>query len=109
MSNPATTLSVSLFVTALSLEGSPPDDSRREFADPPDSARPGVYWYFMDGNPDREGMTPSLLGKTASPVEQRAEVLGAPPLKSPSLTGCPACDRGVCAKAEALWGTLELI
>lgn len=30
------------------------------FATPPDSARPGVYWYFMDGNLSREGMTRDL-------------------------------------------------
>jgi len=31
-----------------------------EFSNPPDSARPGVYWYFMDGNLDREAMTADL-------------------------------------------------
>jgi len=37
------------------------DDALREaFVSPPDSARPGVYWYFMDGNLDREGMTQDL-------------------------------------------------
>ncbi len=30
------------------------------FANPPDSTRPGVYWYFMDGNLSREGMTADL-------------------------------------------------
>ena len=30
------------------------------FINPPDSARPGVYWYFMDGNLSREGMTADL-------------------------------------------------
>jgi hypothetical protein len=30
------------------------------FQNPPDSARPGVYWYFMDGNLDREEMTADL-------------------------------------------------
>ncbi len=30
------------------------------FRDPPDSARPGVYWYFMDGNLDREEMVLDL-------------------------------------------------
>jgi hypothetical protein len=30
------------------------------FINPPDSARPGVYWYFMDGNLDRAGMTADL-------------------------------------------------
>jgi len=30
------------------------------FLNPPDSARPGVYWYFMDGNQTREAMTTDL-------------------------------------------------
>ena len=30
------------------------------FLNPPDSARPGVYWYFMDGNLSKEGMTADL-------------------------------------------------
>ncbi len=30
------------------------------FRNPPDEARPGVYWYFMDGNLTREGMTADL-------------------------------------------------
>lgn len=30
------------------------------FMDPPDSARPGVYWYFMDGNLSKEAMTKDL-------------------------------------------------
>lgn len=30
------------------------------FASPPHSARPWVYWYFMDGNLMREGMTADL-------------------------------------------------
>jgi hypothetical protein len=33
---------------------------RQGFINPPDSARPGVYWYFMDGNLDREAMTADL-------------------------------------------------
>ncbi len=32
----------------------------QQFRSPPDSARPGVYWYFMDGNLDRESMTADL-------------------------------------------------
>lgn len=31
-----------------------------EFVTPPLSSRPGVYWYFMDGNMSREGMTKDL-------------------------------------------------
>ncbi len=30
------------------------------FIAPPDSVRPGVYWYFMDGNLSREAMTGDL-------------------------------------------------
>jgi hypothetical protein len=30
------------------------------FLNPPNSARPGVYWYFMDGNLSREEMTADL-------------------------------------------------
>ena len=36
------------------------DQLRTSFGNPPDSARPGVYWYFMDGNLSREGMTKDL-------------------------------------------------
>ena len=31
-----------------------------EFVNPPDTANPGVYWYFMDGNMSREGITADL-------------------------------------------------
>jgi len=37
-----------------------PDALIAGFQSPPDSARPGVYWYFMDGNLSREGMTADL-------------------------------------------------
>jgi len=30
------------------------------FSSPPDAARPGVYWYFMDGNLNREEMVKDL-------------------------------------------------
>ncbi|MBN2296059.1 MAG: hypothetical protein JXM70_26745, partial [Pirellulales bacterium] len=32
----------------------------KDFKTPPDSARPGVYWYFMDGNLSRTEMTADL-------------------------------------------------
>jgi hypothetical protein len=32
----------------------------RDFGAPPDSAKPWVYWYFMDGNLDRAGMKADL-------------------------------------------------
>lgn len=36
------------------------DPLRNSFVNPPDSARPGVYWYFMDGNLDSAAMTADL-------------------------------------------------
>ncbi len=36
------------------------DDLAVRFQNPPDSARPGVYWYFMDGNLNRQEMTVDL-------------------------------------------------
>ena len=39
---------------------SSPDPLKDGFLNPPDSARPGVYWYFMDGNIDREAITADL-------------------------------------------------
>ncbi len=36
------------------------DPLTQGFVSPPDSARPGVYWYFMDGNLSKEGMTKDL-------------------------------------------------
>ena len=35
-------------------------DFKAGFLNPPDSVRPGVYWYFMDGNLSREEMTNDL-------------------------------------------------
>ncbi|MEY3896322.1 MAG: hypothetical protein RLZZ214_1842 [Verrucomicrobiota bacterium] len=36
------------------------DDLGHNFLHPPDSARPGVYWYFMDGNLNGREMTADL-------------------------------------------------
>jgi len=36
------------------------DTLKSGFLNPPDSARPGVYWYFMDGNLSKEAMTKDL-------------------------------------------------
>ena len=38
------------------------------FRQPPDSARPGVYWYFMDGNLSRTGMTRDLESMKAAGI-----------------------------------------
>lgn len=38
------------------------------FAQPPDEAKPWVYWYFMDGNLTREGITADLEAMRASGI-----------------------------------------
>lgn len=35
-------------------------DLKSKFLAPSDAARPGVYWYFMDGNQDRDEMVADL-------------------------------------------------
>jgi len=54
--------------------------------------------------PKIETMTPALLRKVKELVEAGATVLGTRPLKSPSLTGFPACDEDVTRLADELWG-----
>ena len=36
------------------------DQLKQSFANPPQEAQPGVYWYFMDGNLNRGEMTKDL-------------------------------------------------
>ena len=36
------------------------DQLKADFKNPPNEARPGVYWYFMDGNLSRDEMTKDL-------------------------------------------------
>ncbi len=36
------------------------EELKAGFANPPDSTRPGVYWYFMEGSISKEGMTKDL-------------------------------------------------
>ena len=40
-------------------------DLKEAFQNPPDAARPGVYWYFMDGNMDRDEMVADLEAMSA--------------------------------------------
>ena len=44
------------------------DSLQAGFINPPDSARPGVYWYFMDGNTSREAMTADLESMKAAGI-----------------------------------------
>lgn len=49
-----------LLTTLLSCQTSIDDKLKEAFQNPPDSSKPGVYWYFMDGNLSREDMTKDL-------------------------------------------------
>ena len=55
----ATLLSVAVLLFSCTTSHKP-DIVKEGFLNPPDSARPGVYWYFMDGNLDRDAMTADL-------------------------------------------------
>jgi hypothetical protein len=54
-----------------------------------------------------ESMTPELLTKIGNLVKQGATVVGGPPLRSPSLTGYPACDRKVQLLSRMIWGSTD--
>jgi hypothetical protein len=41
-------------------------DLEKSFVDPPDSARPGVYWYFLNGNLNGQEMTADLESMKAA-------------------------------------------
>ncbi len=57
--------------------------------------------------PQVPSMTPALLGKLKELVSAGATVVGAPPVRSPSLTGYPACDEQVRALAAEIWGDAD--
>ncbi len=57
--------------------------------------------------PPGETMTPGLLGKIKELVEAGATVVGPRPVRSPSLSGYPACDRRVERLAAELWGDCD--
>src|SRR5579862_5020830 len=44
----------------LGMQSSNANSMIEDFIQPPDDARPWVYWYFMDGNLTREGMEADL-------------------------------------------------
>ena len=49
-----------ILLGALAVNPARAEDYAKHFAAPPDSARPWVYWYFMDGNRTAEGLTADL-------------------------------------------------
>src|ERR1035441_6714803 len=55
-----TIVSLLLLMSALAVAGGAAgrsSDLERDFRNPPESARPWVYWFIMDGNLTREGVT----------------------------------------------------
>ena len=58
--------------------------------------------------PRFDTMTPRLLQKIVELAESGATVVGAPPRKSPSLSGYPGCDQQVQALAARLWPAGEV-
>jgi hypothetical protein len=70
-------------------------------------AFPGGSSYRLIVLPQVETMTPGLLAKIRDLVKAGATIVGAPPVKSPSLSGYPACDDEVQALAKDLWGSLD--
>jgi hypothetical protein len=70
-------------------------------------AFPGGASYHLLVLPAFETMTPMLLDKIESLLQEGAIIIGNPPVKSPSLTGYPECDSYVRSKAETIWGGLK--
>ena len=68
---------------------------------------PGASSYEIMVLPNFKTMTPELLEKIISLVEMGAKIIGTPPVKSPSLTGYPDCDKEVELLAKNLWGSLN--
>ncbi len=64
--------------------------------------------YRMMVLPQVETMTPALLAKIRDLVKAGATIVGSPPVKSPSLSGYPACDGEVQALAKDLWGSMDV-
>ncbi len=65
---------------------------------------PGGMSYRMLVLPHTRTMTPQLLRTIRDLVKAGATVLGAPPVKSPSLQDYPKCDEEVRTLARELWG-----
>jgi hypothetical protein len=68
---------------------------------------PGASSYRLMVLPQVETMTPALLAKIRDLVKDGATVVGTTPIKSPSLSGYPACDGEVQELAKDLWGSMD--
>ncbi len=56
----AASILLMLFVPSYGRDTKTAPDLQSDFAAPPDSARPWVYWFFKNGNITREGITADL-------------------------------------------------
>jgi hypothetical protein len=68
---------------------------------------PGGASYRILVLPNVKTMTPALLEKIIALVKAGAVVVGGPPVKSPGLSGYPACDVKVNELAKIIWGADE--
>ena len=69
---------------------------------------PGGASYKILVLPEVTAMTPELLAKIRSLLEEGATIMGNPPVKSPSLTDFPACDGHVASMALEIWGSRDV-
>ena len=69
---------------------------------------PGGASYRMLVLPAFETMTPALLEKIKSLIQDGAIVVGNPPKKSPGLTGYPACDEKIKSISQEIWGSFDI-
>ena len=67
---PICTVAISMICLVMGMVPASPatDDLEAGFRNPPPECRPGVYWYFMDGNLTREGMTADLESMKAAGI-----------------------------------------
>ena len=62
------TMAATLFTGSCSQHIGEPafSELKKGFLNPPDSARPGVYWFIMDGNISKQGITSDLESMKAA-------------------------------------------
>ncbi|MCK3683485.1 glycosyl hydrolase [Maribellus sp. YY47] len=53
-------LALVIILSSCARENESYNQLKSSFLNPPNSAKPGVYWYFMDGNQDKQEMTADL-------------------------------------------------
>ena len=64
------TIAATLFAGSCSPHRDEPafSELKKGFLNPPDSARPGVYWFIMDGNISKQGITADLESMKAAGI-----------------------------------------